>query len=101
MSVVSMRFTVAGRILAGIILLGPNLSGQEIASALGLTSQFNIQAQTACEAEMLGKAGAREVSSGKAYDELTRSRGRMVGQFRTSISFPEVGTWPISLPAVL
>jgi Zn-dependent protease with chaperone function len=81
MSVVSMRFTVAGRILAGIILLGPNLSGQEIASALGLTSKFNIQAQTACEAEMLGKAGAREVSSGKAYDELTeiaRAYGRAI-----------------------
>jgi hypothetical protein len=81
MSVVSMRFTVAGRILAGVILLGPSLCGQEIASAPGLTSQFNIQAQTACEAEMLGKVGAREVSSGKAYDELTeiaRAYGRAI-----------------------
>ncbi len=71
MSVVSLRFTVAGKILAGIILLGPNLSGHEIASAPRTPSRFNIQAQTACEAEMLGKVGAREVSSGKAYDALT------------------------------
>ncbi len=81
MSVVSMRLTVAGRILAGIILLGPNLCGHEIASAPGLTSQFNIQAQTACEAEILGKVGASEVSSGKAYDELTeiaRAYGRTI-----------------------
>jgi len=80
MSVVSMGSTVAGRILAGIMLLSP-VCGQQVVSAPALTSQFNIQAQTACEAEMLGKVGAREVSSGKAYDELTeiaRAYGRAI-----------------------
>lgn len=80
MSVVSMGSTVAGRILAGIMLLSP-VCGQQVVSAPALTSQFNIQSQTACEAEMLGKVGAREVSSGKAYDELTeiaRAYGRAI-----------------------
>jgi len=71
MSVVSMRFIVARRVLAGIILLGPHLCGQRVVDAPDLTSQFNIQAQTACEAEMLSKVGAREVPSGKAYNVLT------------------------------
>ena len=35
------------------------------------TGMSSIQAQTACEAEMLGNVGAREVFSGKAYDVLT------------------------------
>lgn len=37
----------------------------------GPSSQFNIKAQTACEAKMLGDVRAREVFSGKAYHELT------------------------------
>jgi Zn-dependent protease with chaperone function len=45
--------------------------GQEILNATGPASQFNIQAQTACETEMLDKFGAREVFSGKAYEVLT------------------------------
>ena len=64
-------FIAAGRILAGIILLGIILAPQDVVSATDLTSQFNIQAQTACEAKMLGDMGAREVFSGKAYDVLT------------------------------
>ena len=48
-------------------------STQLIVNATGLTSQFNIQAQTACEAKMLGDAGAREVFSGKAYHVLTET----------------------------
>jgi hypothetical protein len=78
---VSVRFTVAGRILAGIILLGTILAPQQIVSAAGPNSPFNIQAQTGCEAEMLGNMGAREVFSGKAYDVLTeiaRAYGRAI-----------------------
>ena len=81
MSVVSGLFTVSGRILAGIILLGPILSPQEIVSAPNPNLQFNMQAQTTCEAEMLDKVGAREVSSGKAYEMLTeiaRAYGRPI-----------------------
>jgi Zn-dependent protease with chaperone function len=81
MSVVSVLSTAAGRIVAGIILLGTILALQEIVNATELTSQFNIQAQTACEAAMLGKMGAREVFSGKAYDVLTeiaRAYGRTI-----------------------
>jgi len=70
-SAVSVFFTVARRILAGIIVLGTILAPQEIVNATGLSRQFNIQAQTACEAEMLDKMGAHEVFSGKAYEVLT------------------------------
>lgn len=66
-------------IAAGIILLGSFLSMQARVSAAGPSSHFDIQAQTACEAEMLGKTAAREVFSGKAYDVLTeiaRAYGR-------------------------
>jgi len=41
-------------------------------SAAGPGSHFDIRAQTACEAEMLGKMAAREVFSGKAYGVLTK-----------------------------
>jgi len=43
------------------------------------TSQFNIQAQIACETEMLKESGSREVFSGKAYKvltEISRAYGR-------------------------
>jgi hypothetical protein len=78
---VSVLFTVAGRILAGIILLGTILGPEQIVSAAGPNSRFNIQAQTGCEAEMLGNMGAREVFSGKAYDvlaEIARAYGRAI-----------------------
>ena len=65
MSVVSL----AGRILAGTILLGAIASAQEIVSVP--SSGLNVQAQSACEAEMLSNTGAREVFSGKAYEALT------------------------------
>jgi len=58
------------KIVIGIILLGTILS-RETASAGDITSRFNVQAQTAGEAEMLGKMDAREVFSGKAYDVST------------------------------
>ena len=70
MSLVSVLFRVAGRILAWVILLGTILAPQDM-NAAGITSQSNIQAQSACEAEMLDKMGAREVFSGKAYAVLT------------------------------
>lgn len=69
----------ARRILAGIILLGAVLASEEIARARDLTSRFNVQAQTVCEAEMLGRMDAREIFSEKAYDLLTevaRAYGR-------------------------
>ena len=78
MSVLS---TMAGRILAGIILLGTILAPQEIVSAAGPISPFNMQSQTGCEAEMLGNMGAREVFSGKAYGvltEISRAYGRAI-----------------------
>ena len=60
------------RMLVGIILVGTILTSHAIASASDLTSRFNVQAQTACEAEMLGKIDAREIFSGKEYDILTK-----------------------------
>ena len=58
------------KIVIGIILLGTILS-RETASAGDITSRFNVQPQTAGEAEMLGKMDAREVFSGNAYDVST------------------------------
>lgn len=60
---------MAGRILAAIILLAITLT-HERANAIDVPSNFNVQAQTACEAEMLGSMDAREVFSGEAYDVL-------------------------------
>jgi hypothetical protein len=67
--------------LAGIIVLGTILASHESSKAAGIPRNFNIQAQTACEAETLGKLDAREVFSGKAYDVLkkvARAYGRPV-----------------------
>jgi hypothetical protein len=77
----SLVLRAAKRIFAGIIWLGAILTSQEIANAASLTSQFNIQVQTSCEAEMLLQMDAREVVSGKAYDVLTevaRAYGRAI-----------------------
>jgi Zn-dependent protease with chaperone function len=63
MSVVSLP----KKILVGIILLGITLSSHKIASAGDTAPRFNVQAQTACETEMLGKMEAHELFSGKAY----------------------------------
>jgi hypothetical protein len=71
---------VLRRMLAGMMLLGTILAWQGM-YATSLTSQFNIQAQTACEAEMLGQMDAREVFSGRAYDvlqEISRAYGRAI-----------------------
>ena len=62
----------AKRILAVIMLFGTVLASKEIARASDFSSRFNVQAQTACEAEMLGGIDAREVFSGKAYAVMTK-----------------------------
>src|SRR5262245_16704755 len=64
-------FIAAGRILAGIILLGTILAPRDVLNATSRTSKFKIHAQTACEAEMLSNLDAREVFSGTAYKVLT------------------------------
>ena len=72
---------MARRVLAGIILLGTILASHKRANAISVPSTFNVQAQTACEAETLGRMDAREVFSGKAYDVLkkvARAYGRPV-----------------------
>ena len=69
------------RLLIGIILLGTILTSHDIASASDLTSPFNVQAQTACEAKILGSINAREIFSGKEYEVLTkvaRAYGRAI-----------------------
>jgi Zn-dependent protease with chaperone function len=71
----------AKRMLVGVILLGAMLTSQEIASASDPTSRFNVQAQTACEAEMLGSIDAREIFAGKEYHVLAkvaRAYGRAI-----------------------
>lgn len=66
----SMVSALPERILAGIILLGIILFSQGTLNAADLTSQFKIQAQNTCEAEMLARTDAREVFSGKSYEVL-------------------------------
>ena len=64
----------------GLLLLAVILSMQQRVNAAGAFSALNVQAQTACEAEMLREMGAREVFSGKGYDVLTevaRAYGRV------------------------
>ena len=63
--------TAAVQVLAAIVLLAGILQAQERANAAGVSSAFNLQAQTACEAEMLRGLGSREVFSGKGYEALT------------------------------
>jgi Zn-dependent protease with chaperone function len=62
---------MARRVLTGIILLGTILASHKRANGTDVPSTFDVQAQTACEAETLSRMGAREVFSGKAYDVLT------------------------------
>jgi hypothetical protein len=72
---------LAVKVLAGIILLLDILPAQRTVKAAAVPAQFNVQAQTACETEMLRKMGAREVFSGKGYEALTevaRAYGRTI-----------------------
>ena len=84
-------FTAAVTVLAGVILLAGILPAEERANATRVPPHFNMQAQTACETEMLRNMGAREVFSGKAYDVLTevaRAYGRAI---------PHIYVFPASL----
>jgi hypothetical protein len=82
------------RVLATIVLLTGILPAQERVSASGLSSTFNIQAQTACETKMLREMGAREVFSGKAYEVLTE-----VAQAYVRVT-PHIYIFPRSLNSV-
>ena len=55
----------------GLANTGSGKPAHEIANATVPASKFNIQAQTACETELLNDIGAREVFSGKVYEALT------------------------------
>lgn len=68
---ISVGSVVARKAMTGVMLMGTVLASEQTASAGDITSQFNVQAQTACETEMLGKMDAHEVFSGKTYDVLT------------------------------
>ena len=75
------RIELSLRVLAGIVMLAGMLPAQERVTAASLPSKFTIQAQTACETEMLREIGAREVFSGKGYEVLTevaRAYGRAI-----------------------
>ena len=69
------------RVLAGIVMLVGILPAQERVNAASVPLKFKIQAQTACETEMLREMDAREVFSGKGYEvltEVTRAYGRAI-----------------------
>ena len=68
----SLASLASKRMLVGIILLGTALTLQETARASDLASRLNVQAQSACEAEMLVRIHAREIFSGKEYQVLTK-----------------------------
>ena len=74
-------FQVAARVLSAILLLAGILSAQERLNAASDPSAFNIQEQTACEAEMLRATGASESFSGKGSEVLTevaQAYGRVI-----------------------
>ena len=58
------------RLLATLLLPPVLLSPQERANAPTTAPSFNIEAQTTCENEMLGRMSAKEVFSGKAYEAV-------------------------------
>jgi Zn-dependent protease with chaperone function len=72
---------VAKKMVAGVILFGAIVASRDTARASGFPPNFNVRAQTACEAKILNKMEAREVFSGKAYDvlsEVARAYGRRI-----------------------
>ena len=74
-------FPAAVTVLAGVVLLAGSLPAKNRAKAVRIPPHFNTQVQSTCETEMLREAGAREVFSGKAYEELTevtRAYGRPI-----------------------
>lgn len=74
-------FTAAISVLAGAVLLAGSSPAKNRAKVVRIPLHFNMQAQTTCETEMLREAGAREVFSGRTYEELTevtRAYGRPI-----------------------
>jgi hypothetical protein len=72
-------------------------AAREIVNATSPASRFNIQAQTACETEMLDRIGAREVFSGNAHDvlaEVAAAYGRAIPHI---YMFP--GSWNMAYVA--
>ena len=57
--------------IKGLAKTGSENSVREIVKTTNPASQFNIQAQNACETELFENIGAREVFSGKAHEVLT------------------------------
>jgi hypothetical protein len=69
----------AVNVLVAVLLLAGMLAARERANAAALPPAFNLQAQAACETEMLRDTGAHEVFSGKGYEVLVavaRAYGR-------------------------
>jgi Peptidase family M48 len=64
-------FAAAVKILAAVVVLAGSLPAQERANAARVRPQWNMQAHTACESEMLREMGAREAFSGKVYEVMT------------------------------
>ena len=77
-------FIAAVKVLAAIVLLVAILPAQEKLNAARPLSAFNIQAETACETEMLHTMGAQEVFSGKGYEVLAEVGQAYGGRVRTS-----------------
>ena len=72
---------VGKKMLGGLILFGAIVGSHDPARAGGLPPNFNVRAQTACEARILNEMEAREVFSGKAYEvlsEVARAYGRPI-----------------------
>lgn len=68
-------------VVAGLLVLAGILPAHTTANASRIRPHLNVQVESACETEMLGKIGAREVFSGKTYEvltEVTRAYGRAV-----------------------
>lgn len=68
-------------LLSLITISGLTAFGQDVPQ--DVPTVFNLQAQTACETEMLREMGAREVFSGKGYQVLTevaQAYGRITPQ---------------------
>jgi hypothetical protein len=70
------------RVLAGIAMLVGILPAQERVNAASVPSQSKIQAQTACETEMLREMGAREV--------LKNNRERRLLGHPSAMKFPRI-----------
>ena len=72
---------VGKKMLGGLILFGAIVGSHDPARSGGLPPNFNVRAQTACEARILNEMEAREVFSGKAYEvlsEVARAYGRPI-----------------------